>query len=101
MMKAGGIAPSIRIAGWSHIRSIAFKSSREGNDPVSGHRSTERRHKLKSGLTFELCTGTESLHSLLGKGCLFHVEAEANASETFPSADGRVPGDAPTSLPGS
>ena len=38
---------------------IAFKSNREGNDPVSGHPWTERRRKLKSGLTFELCTGMD------------------------------------------
>ena len=35
---------------------------------------------------------------LVGKGCLFHVEVEANAIEAVPSTDGRGPRDTRTAL---
>ena len=76
----------------------AFKSSREGNDPVSGHPWTERQRKLKSGLTFELCTAMARWPSLLGKGYLIHVEAEATTTDAVPSAHGRGSRDASASL---
>src|ERR1017187_4744956 len=34
---------------------------------------------------------------LMGKGCLFHVEEEANAAEAVPSSDSREAGDTPAS----